>query len=247
MKNSSYKSVPVIASIIGSKSRKAMYLTNVTSLDGKRIYKDKWIPTSWNTNNKFEFRYTNKERGLTNVLIEPGKYYKFNLKESLLMTESGPVNSYGANIDIDGLVKVKVASARQTIEWEYESQSLVEFPMSKASEAMIIDRYDNNNVSTIKSRLVNGKVTEYYQIKDRYIIYVPTWLINNFEERYTYRVIEEDNFENDDDFYGVAEQTAMKSIEDKDMNYITRDTMNFQELDALTQWELDNPEYASYS
>ena len=60
MKNSNYNSVPVIASIIGSKSRKAMYLTNVTSLDGTRIYKDKWVPTSWNTNTKTEFRYTNK-------------------------------------------------------------------------------------------------------------------------------------------------------------------------------------------
>ena len=46
MKNSNYNSVPVIASIIGSKTRKAMYLTNVTSLDGTRIYKDKWVQTS---------------------------------------------------------------------------------------------------------------------------------------------------------------------------------------------------------
>jgi len=247
MKNSSYKSVPVIASIIGSKSRKAMYLTNITSLDGKRIYKDKWIPTSWSTNSKYEFRYTNAERGIHNQLIIPGKYYRFNFKDSVLMTDQGAVNEHGAILEVKGLTKVKKSASRQTIEWEYDSQSLVEFPISRVSEAMLIDRYDERNVSRIKSRLVDGKVTDYYQIKDRYVIYVPTWLIKNFEERYTTRIVEEEIFDNDDMFYGVAEETSYQSHVNQQFDYITRDTMNFEQVDALTQWELDNPEYASYS
>lgn len=247
MNNSSYKSVPVIASIIGSKSRKAMYLTNITSLDGKRIYKDKWIPTSWSTNSKYEFRYTNAERGIHNQLIVPGKYYRFNFKDSVLMTDQGAVNEHGAILEVKGLTKVKKSASRQTIEWEYDSQSLVEFPMNKVSEAMLVDRYDERNVSRIKTRLVDGKVTDYYQIKDRYVIYVPTWLIKNFDERYTKRIVEDELFDNDDMFYGVAEETALQSVVNEQFDYITRDTMNFEQLDSLTQWEIDNPEYASYS
>lgn len=247
MNNSSYKSVPVIASIIGSKSRKAMYLTNITSLDGKRIYKDKWIPTSWSTNSKYEFRYTNPERGIQNQLITVGKYYRFNFKDSVLMTDQGAVNEHGSILEVKGLTKVKKSSSRQTIEWEYDSQSLVEFPMNKVSEAMLVDRYDERNVSRIKSRLVDNKVTEYYQIKDRYVIYIPTWLIKNFEERYTTRIVEEELFDNDDMYYGVAEDTAMQSVVSAQFDYINRDTMNFEQVDSLTQWELDNPEYASYS
>jgi hypothetical protein len=247
MNNSSYKSVPVIASIIGSKSRKAMYLTNITSLDGKRIYKDKWIPTSWSTNSLYEFRYTNTERGIHNQLIIPGKYYQFNFKDSVLMTDQGAVNEHGAILEVKGLTKVKKSASRQTIEWEYDSQSLVEFPMNKVSEAMLVDKYDERNVSRIKSRLVNNKVVDYYQIRDRYVIYVPTWLIKNFEERYTTRIVEEDNFDNDNMFYGVAEDTAIQSILNQQFDYINRDTMNFEKVDSLTQWEIDNPEYASYS
>jgi len=246
MKTSSYKSVPVIASIIGSKSRKAMYLTNVTSLDGNRIYKDKWIPTSWSTNSKHEYRYTNIERGIHNQLIVSGKYYKFGFKESVLMTDDGPVNSFGALLTVEGLTKVKLSSARQTIEWEHESQSLVEFPMRKVSEAMLIDKYDGRNVSTIKSRLVDGKVVEYLQLKDRYIIYIPTWLISNFEERYTVKESLPELFDNDNEFYGVAEDTALQSNINAQFDYINRDTMNFETLDSLSQWEQDNPEYASY-
>jgi hypothetical protein len=246
MKNSSYKSVPVIASIIGSKSRKAMYLTNITSLNGKRIYKDKWIPTSWNTNSKFEYRYTNTERGLNNVLIETGKYYRFHFKDSVLMTDNGPVNEYGASLDVPNLVKVNNSSAKQAIEWEYDSQSLVEFPMRKVSEAMVIDKYDGRNISTIKSRLVDGKVQEYLQLKDRYIIYVPTWLMANFEERYTVKESTPELFTNDNEYHGVAEETAMQSVINEQFNYINRDTMNFVEIDSLTQWEQDNPDYASY-
>jgi hypothetical protein len=119
--------------------------------------------------------------------------------------------------------------------------------MYKVSEAMLVDRYDERNVSRIKSRLVDGKVVDYYQIKDRYVIYVPTWLIKNFEERYTTRIVEEKLFDNDDMFYGIAEDTAYQSMVKEQFDYITRDTMNFEQVDSLTQWELDNPDYASYS
>lgn len=193
MKTSSYQSVPVLASIIGSKSRKAMFLTHITSLDGSRIYKDKWIPTSWNSN--------------------------------------------------DNNVPTK-----QCIEWELDSQSLVEFPMNKVSEAMIIDRYTGRNITTIKTRLVNGKINEYLQLTERYIIYVPKWLMANFEEKYT-RIVKEETpelFENDNEYYGVAEETAMQSQIQQQFDYITRDTMNFEQIDSLAQWEIDNPEYASY-
>jgi hypothetical protein len=246
MKNSSYNSVPVIASIIGSKSRKAMYLTNITSLDGSRIYKDKWVPTSWNTNTTTEFRYTNKERNIHNQLVHTGKYYKFNFKESVLLTDAGAVNPHGAVLDVQGLSKVKISNQRQAIQWEYESQSLVEFPMSKASESMIIDRYDERNVSTIKSKLINGKVAEYYQLQDRYIIHIPKWLIKNFEERYTIKEIVDDVMSNEDSYETIIEKTALDSVIAKNFDYITRNEMNFEDIDSLTQWELDNPEYKSY-
>ena len=47
MNNSNYQSVPVLASVIGSKTRKAMYLVNITSMDGEKVYKDKWVPVQW--------------------------------------------------------------------------------------------------------------------------------------------------------------------------------------------------------
>jgi hypothetical protein len=46
-----YTSVPVIASVIGSVSRKAMYLVHPTSIDGEKIYKDTWIPIQWTDSN----------------------------------------------------------------------------------------------------------------------------------------------------------------------------------------------------
>lgn len=245
MKNSTYNSVPVIASIIGSKSRKAMYLTNVTSLDGTRIYKDKWVPTSWSSNSKYEFRYTDKERGIHNQLAIPGSYYKFNFKDSVLMTDQGPVNEHGTNLEVKGLTKVKISASRQTVEWDYDSQSLVEYPMYKVTEAMVIERHDDRNVSAIKAKLIDGKVVEYLQLKDRYIVYIPTWLIKNFQERYTVKTIDVDLMHNDNNYESVAEQTALDSIIADNFSYITRDAMHFEETDSLTQWEIDNPEYAS--
>ena len=49
MNNSSYKSVPVLATVIKSVTGKAVYLYNITSLDGDTVYKERWIPQSWNS------------------------------------------------------------------------------------------------------------------------------------------------------------------------------------------------------
>lgn len=49
MNNSSYKSVPVLATVIKSVTGKAVYLYNITSLDGNIVYKERWIPQSWNS------------------------------------------------------------------------------------------------------------------------------------------------------------------------------------------------------
>ena len=190
MKTSSYNSVPVIASIIGSKSRKAMYLTNVTSLDGKRIYKDKWMPTAWNDN---------------------------------------------------------VLKQRITVEWDFDSQSLVEFPMSRVTESMQIDAF-TDNCSNITTRLVNNKPVEYLQLTERIIVFITKWVINSFEERFTIKE-EVDNCDNDDDFQTVIERTAYDSQLQEKFDYIDRDSMYQAEFDTdhLTQWEQDNPEYATYS
>ena len=246
MKNSSYTSVPVIASIIGSKSRKAMYLTNITSLDHSKIYKDKWVPTSWNTNTQIEWRYTNKQRGLTNVIIHTGKYYRFGFKDAVLMTEKGAVNMHGASLDVEGLKKVVLKDKRKTIEWEWDSQSLVQFPMTKVTEAMVVETQDKRGGSAINTKLIDGKVKEYLEIEDRYVIYIPTWLIKNFERRYSLQTVKIDTeFSNDDGYRGVAERTAYDSITAETFSYIDRTEMNFETIDSLTQWEIDNPEYAS--
>ena len=42
-----YDSIPIMTHIVGSKSRKAMYLVMPTSMDGNKIYKNAWIPTRW--------------------------------------------------------------------------------------------------------------------------------------------------------------------------------------------------------
>ena len=99
---------------------------------------------------------------------------------------------------------------------------------------------------TIKSKLIDGKVKDYYQLENRYIINIPTWLIRKFEERYTIRTFEEDTIANDNNSETVIEKTALDSIIAKNFDYITRDEYNFLEVDSLTQWEMDNPEYKSF-
>ncbi len=100
--------------------------------------------------------------------------------------------------------------------------------------------------NSIKSKLINGKVKEFYQLEDRYIIHIPTWLIRNFKERYTIRIIKEDNIPNDNNSETVIEKIALDSIIAENFDYITRDEMEFKEIDSLAQWEMDNPEYKSY-
>ena len=244
-----YKSIPVIASVIGSKTRTAMYLMNITSLDGSRSYKNKWIPTRWKRTTKTEWRYDSVRYNLQNVLIQPGKYYKFHFDESVLMTEGGAVNMWGDYLDVKGLRKIKT-TVKQSIEWQYHSQSLYELPMSQVTSKMIIDSYDENNLSTINCKLVNKKVVEYYQVKDRYIINIPTWLISSFDEVATWnpnRPLKQWYMFNDNEFETVAEQTAKDSISQEKFSYIDRQSMNFSEVSSIQQWEIDNPEYKSHA
>jgi len=253
MKNSSYNSVPLIASIIGSKSRKAMYLTHVTSLSGDRIYTDAWIPTSWQSNKVYEYRYENKELGIHNQLIFPGKYYKFHFKDFVLMTDKGPVNEHGASLTVPGLKSTLVSSERKHIEWEETNPSYVEFPMSKVTDAMYLERWTGNK-SNVKSKLVNGKIQKSLELTERYIIHVPSWLMkSNFKERLTRKSesAQEFDFMNDDNPETIIEQVAKDSATQAQFDYLdrseifqdSRPSSSDNERSAIAQWELDNPEY----
>jgi hypothetical protein len=178
----------MVVSIIGSKSRKSMFIVNPTSLDGKKQYKNKWIPISWN--------------------------------------ESG--------------------TTQRTIEWKHHSQSYVEFPQNLITESMVIDDYNTRNVSNFKSRLVDGKVQTYYTMIDRFVVYIPTWLMRTFELKFTaVPVVDEEYFHNDDNPTSVAEQTCLLSHEQELFDYMEdRVNMGFNSIEpALAQWEIDNPEY----
>ena len=258
MKNSSYPSVPVIVSIIGAESRKAMYLTHIRSLDGQYMYKDKWVPTSWDTQTVYEWRYTNKPLGIINQLITPGKYYQFHFDGSVLMTKYGPVNEHGAKLDVPGLTRVKLSAKRQTIEWDYDSQSLVEFPMTKVTPSMVIDDW-TGNCSNIKARLVDNKVQEYLQLTDRYVVYLPMFIIKTMKKielnRYNEAYYQESLFPNDDNPHTVIEETSINSHIQMEFDYIDRTesyttitiTDTYDERSALKQWERDNPDYQSYT
>jgi hypothetical protein len=201
---SNYKSIPVIASVIGSKTRKAMYIVNVTNLKGTTLYKDKWIPCQWGQDKR--------------------------------------------------------------IKWEYHSQSFVEFPMSKASQAMQFESYDLTNISRFNTKLVNGKKQRFYEMVDRYIIHVPVWLINSFEVvgrrssdiqqdintsvRFSsWRDYGVDEDANDDNPESVAEQTAIDSRTEEHFSYRPdRDSLylggiQIESSDSHSQWIEDHPEY----
>lgn len=185
---SSYKSVPMVVSIIGSKSRKSMFIVNPTSLDGKKQYKNKWIPISWN--------------------------------------ESG--------------------TTQRTIEWSHHSQSYVEFPQNLITESMVIDDFNTRNVSNFASRLVDGNVQTYYTMIDRFVVYIPTWLMRTFELKFTaVPVVDDEYYHNDDNPTSVAEETCLLSHEQKLFDYMEdRVNMGFSSVEpALAQWEIDNPEY----
>ena len=253
MKTSSYKSIPVIASVIGSKSRKAMYLTHITSLDGKRLYRDTWIPTSWKSNKIIEHRYNNKELGIHNQLIIPGKYYKFHFDEYVLMTHDGPVNEHGSKLTVKGLTSVTASYDTKYIEWDNANPSYVQLPMSKVTPAMDIVQWTGNK-SNIKSILVDGKVHESLELTHRFIIHVPSWLFPaNFKQRAELVSTDDDNFSNDDDPESIIEQTARVSETQLKFDYIdrteiyqdSRPSESNSERSAIKQWERENPTYIS--
>ena len=190
MKNATYKSVPLVVSIIGSKNRRSMYIINVTSLDGNIIYQDTWLPTQW-----------------------------------------------------------QWPSGLMTIEWEYHSQGLVEYPLKKVTDSMAINVYDKRNVLNIKSKLINGRVVDFLQITDRYIIHVPIFMKPNLKQKF--KKIEKEQepelFSNDDNPESVIEQ-LMNNFEST-TKFVGTDRsvmMGFVEKDSLSQWEQDNDEYSSY-
>jgi hypothetical protein len=201
MKNSTYQSVPVIASVIGSKSRKAMYLVHITSLDGTKIYKDTWVPTSWKD---------------------------FDCPEEQF-----------------------------TINWDNHTDTYVEFPLNQATDAMMLEKYDTtySGVSRVKERLINNKVTRFYTMTERYVIYIPVWKFKNMKVKYSLKqdnaqavksVEQLDLFPNEYDHMGIAERTAYESHNQDSLQDRADGTVLTGHSDyevALKQWEQDNPDY----
>ena len=184
-----YKSIPVVASVIGSKSRKAMYIVHPTNVKGTTLYKDKWIPTQWGQDKR--------------------------------------------------------------IKWEYHSQEFVEFPMSKATQAMMFESHDLTNISRFNKRLVDGKPQTFYELIDRYIIHIPVWLINSFEVK-ARRINNDDDheFSNDSNPESIIEQIAIDSqVQDKfsyrgDANDMYMSEFAIEDSQSLQQWDSDNPDYS---
>lgn len=145
----------------------------------------------------------------------------------------------------------KVTQEIVTIEWDYASESLYELPMSQTSAGMRIVRRDSKDThrSVVKSRLVDGKVVEYLQLTERFTFYIPSWLMRNFKVKY--RPIKgqlplyDDNFSNDDEFFGVAEDTAKRSFEQESLQDRVNDIFTSDNVfePHIKQWEQDNPEY----
>tara|TARA_A100001201_G_scaffold84993_1_gene75229 strand:+ start:6388 stop:6642 length:255 start_codon:yes stop_codon:yes gene_type:complete len=81
---------------------------------------------------------------------------------------------------------------------------------------------------------------------DRFIVYIPTWLMRTFELKFTaVPVVDEEYFHNDDNPTSVAEETCLLSHEQQLFDYMEdRVNMGFNSVEpALAQWEIDNPEY----
>lgn len=248
-----YKSVQIIASVIGSVSRKAMFLVQPESIDGSKIYKNTWIPVQWNETDAREHRYTNKRYGIHNQLLEVSKYYNFPEDGRLLITEHGPVDAFGQYVRIDGVETHTIKKKQTRIEWSHYSQSYVELPMNQVTPSMLIDLHDKRNVSNVKHRIVNGANKSYLQLEERILINVPTWMMRNFEIKYKRQDIPVDDlFHNDDEFYGVAESQAehlnaglQEYLHDRSQSTYSLQFMD-TELTSIQQWEQDNPEYLSY-
>lgn len=189
----SYESVAIVAHVIGAKSRKAMYLVQPQSIDGNTIYKNSWIPTSWNS----------KKLG------------------------------------------------RQSIEWEVARESYVELPISQVTPSMLVETVSTNGVgdTLLKTRLVDGKPSQFVAIQRRYIIYVPTWAMQNLEKKFTKSQdkAQKELFENEPSHYSIIDEMAYAShqaeeLQDRpDNTWFVND--GAQHISSEEQWLIDNPEY----
>lgn len=257
-----YKSIPVIASVIGSVTRKAMYIVQPTSLDGSKIYHDTWIPVSWNGTETRELRYTNKRYGIINKLLVPSTYHRFEEHGQLLITKNGPIDEYGNYIHIEGVHTV-TTPIKQKIEWEvHNHDELIEFDMKRATPSMMYDHKD------VVRRVVDGKPKSYLQLQQRILLHIPIWMITprtvqkegkttTSEPIIKVRLSKPQKQEadeqlfNDDEFYGVTESRCMASLDQdyiQDRPHATAGLMfGDTELTSIQQWELENPEYISYS
>ena len=259
MKNSNhtYQSIPLVVTIIGSKSRKAMYCINVTSLDGTKRYKNAWIPTSFESYTSKQYIYHNPQLNILNRKLIIGNKYRFG-DDWFTLTPNGAVDHHNKRIEIDSLQYIIMPPIRTTIAWEYHSQSLVELPMSQTTPAMDIVEYgfdseiSSSNISRIKSKLIDGKVHEYYQSIDRYIIYIPPFLMKNFEKlfeivqdtednalsNYDFDAPNEDIFANDDNPETITEQLQKDSVLSEQFSYMDRREMDFKDYPSNEQLKL---------
>mgnify|MGYP003136376844 CR=1 FL=1 len=240
-----YKSVPVIASVIGSHSRKSMYLVHITNLSGTKLYRNKWVPTSWNHTTETKYYYKGQQ-------IFLGKYYDFGSAGKLLMTNKGPVTTQGVEIKIKGITTTKDTEPRH-IAWKYHNQEFVEFDMKDATPAMMFESYDLTNISRFNHKLVGTKVHKYYEMIDRYIIMIPTWLIGSFEEighKSSTDYTTPELYHNDDNPETVIEETSINShTTDKfsyrgDANDLYMSEFAIEDSQSLQQWDSDNPDYS---
>ena len=188
-----YDSVAITAHVIGAKSRKAMYLVQPQSMDGNTIYKNAWIPTSWNS----------KKLG------------------------------------------------HQVVQWENTRESYVELPISQVTPSMLVETISTHGVgdTLLKSRLVEGKPTQYVALQRRYIIYVPTWAMQNLEKKFT-KVTDTTQIElfaNEPSHYSIIDDIAHNSqqeheLQDRpDNSWFVND--GEQHISSEEQWLIDNPEY----
>ena len=148
----------------------------------------------------------------------------------------------------------KLSNETVTITWAHAREQLTEFPMSKITSAMRYDKTDDNGRSLVKARLVDGKIVHHLELIARYEFEVPNWLMRNF--KIAMKPVYKDNplwakndqeelFSNDNDFYTVAEDTALRSherltLQDR-VNDVFTGGATFEP--HITAWENDNPDY----
>ena len=181
-----------------------------------------------------------------------GKYYDFGSAGKLLMTNKGPVTTQGVEIKIKGITTTKDTEPRH-IAWKYHNQEFVEFDMKDATPAMMFESYDLTNISRFNHKLVGTKVHKYYEMIDRYIIMIPTWLIGSFEEighKSSTDYTTPELYHNDDNPETVIEETSINShTTDKfsyrgDANDLYMSEFAIEDSQSLQQWDSDNPDYS---